>query len=138
MKIIGIPLEIPPQHSIYLTVRVAPIGTYAACGQAVKFLPLTFCLVQKTGAGQIGLVDAVYTQVEIFDKCMEMAGKIAVTAPVAIRVAKSVINKSMGMEFHQSCGLEVLPFNSCFLTNDRQMTMDASVEKRNRNAFSGR
>lgn len=84
-----------------------------------------------------GLVNAVYPQAELMDKCMEMARKIANNAPAAVRVAKDVINKSMGMELHQSYGLEVLPFSSCFLTDDRQMAMDAFVAKRPREPFSG-
>lgn len=84
-----------------------------------------------------GLINAVYPQAELMNKCMEMARKIANNAPTAVRVAKDVINKSMGMELHQSYGLEVLPFSSCFLTNDRQMAMDAFVAKRPREPFSG-
>jgi len=53
-------------------------------------------------------------------------------------MAKSIINKRMGMELHQSYGLEVLSFSSCFLTDGCRMAMDAFIKKRQRKAFSGR
>ena len=103
-----------------------------------KELIYTTNRINAREALEVGLVNAVYdTQAELMDKCMEMARKISSNAPAAVRVAKDVINKSMGMELHQSYGLEVLPFSSCFLTSDRQMAMDAFVEKRPREPFSG-
>ena len=102
-----------------------------------KELIYTTNRIDAAGALRAGLVNAVYPQEQLLDRCFEMAEKIASNAPTAVRVAKDVINKSMGMELDQSYGLEVLPFSSCFLTNDRQMAMDAFVEKRPKNAFTG-
>ncbi|MCC8194208.1 MAG: enoyl-CoA hydratase/isomerase family protein [Deltaproteobacteria bacterium] len=102
-----------------------------------KELIYTTNRITAQDALRVGLVNAVHPQEQLIDKCMEMAEKIAANAPTAVRVAKDVINKSMGMELHQSYGLEVLPFSACFLTNDRRMAMDAFVEKRPKDAFSG-
>lgn len=93
--------------------------------------------VSAQEAYRVGLVNEVFPQAELLGKCFEMAEKIASNAPTAVRVAKDVINKSMGMELDQSYGLEVLPFSSCFLTDDRQMAMDAFVEKRPKSEFTG-
>ncbi len=92
------------------------------------WFPGLFSLM-RTGAG--------CPQEQLLDKCMEMARTIAENSPTAVRAAKGVINKSMGMELHQRYGLEVLPFSSCFLTNGRQMAMSAFVEKRQREPLTG-
>ncbi|SBW03002.1 3-hydroxybutyryl-CoA dehydratase [uncultured delta proteobacterium] len=103
-----------------------------------KELIYTTNRINAADALTVGLVNAVYPQEQLLDKCLEMAEKIASNAPTAVRVAKGVINKSMGMELHQSYGLEVLPFSTCFLTSDRQMAMDAFVDKRPKDAFTGK
>jgi enoyl-CoA hydratase len=102
-----------------------------------KELIYTTNRINAADALTVGLVNAVYPQGQLLGNCLEIAEKIAANAPAAVRVAKDVINKSMGMELHQSYGLEVLPFSSCFLTDDRRMAMDAFVEKRPKEAFCG-
>ncbi len=102
-----------------------------------KELVYTTNRISAAEALAMGLVNHVYSQAELIPKCMEMAQTIAANAPTAVRVAKDVINKSMGMELDQSYGLEVLPFSACFMTKDRQMAMDAFVEKKPRGPFTG-
>ncbi|CAK7045534.1 MAG: Short-chain-enoyl-CoA hydratase [Desulfovibrio sp.] len=102
-----------------------------------KELVYTTDRINAAEALRIGLVNAVVPKAELMDYCIRMAERVCANAPFAVRASKKVINKSVGMELAQSFGLEVLPFSSCFKTEDRLMAMTAFVEKKKPEPFTG-
>ncbi|MEL7624498.1 MAG: enoyl-CoA hydratase-related protein [Clostridiales bacterium] len=86
----------------------------------------------------LGLVNAVIPAEELMGACMEMADKIAANAPLAVRLAKKVTNRSVGLSLEQATRLECQSFADCFGTEDQRQAMTAFVEKRKPGAFTGR
>ncbi|MGI6029908.1 MAG: enoyl-CoA hydratase-related protein [Eubacteriales bacterium] len=79
---------------------------------------------------RLGLVNAVYPQAELMDKCVEMAKKIARNAPIAVRASKQAINEGMQVDIASAVAIEARLFGSCFETEDQKNGMTAFVEKR--------
>lgn len=103
-----------------------------------KELAFTTARIKAQEACDIGLVNAVYPAEELMQHCMEMAEKIAANAPVGVRGAKRVINQSLGLTLPQAYRLEVEAFGDCFATQDQREAMQAFVEKRKPEPFTGK
>ncbi|MCD8352176.1 MAG: enoyl-CoA hydratase-related protein [Planctomycetaceae bacterium] len=84
-----------------------------------------------------GLVNAVYPLAELMPSAMDLAGRIASNAPIAIMSAKKIMNESVGLELSAADQLEREAFGNCFGTWDQREAMQAFVEKRKHGAFRG-
>ena len=97
-------------------------------GKALELI-LTTDMVSADEALRLNLVNAVYSSEELLDKTMEMANKIALKSPIALKAAiKTIIsnydNQQNGFE------TEILEFGKCFGTNDFKEGVNAFLEKR--------
>ena len=84
-----------------------------------------------------GLVNAVYPLAELMPEAMKLAGRIAGNAPVAVRIAKEVMNESIGMPLDDTDQLECEAFGSCFGSWDQREAMAAFVENKKFRDFRG-
>ena len=66
--------------------------------QTVRRLALTGAIVEAAEAGRLGLVDEVVPKGEGMDRATALAGVIAARGPVAVAVAKELINSAEGEE----------------------------------------
>jgi len=89
-------------------------GDYISAGEALK----------------IGLVNKVVPFEELIDTAMEMAGKIASKAQIAVRYSKIAINKGIETDIDTAIAFENQIFALCFATKDQKEGMNAFVEKR--------
>ena len=108
------------------TVRMARL---IGMGMA-KELIYTGRAVKADEALRIGLVNAVAPQAELMDKAMEMAGRIAAGAPLAVKAAKLCINNEWDMPADEAIMYESGVFGHCFATDDQKQGMKAFLEKR--------
>ena len=108
------------------TVRMARL---IGMGMA-KELIYTGRAVKADEALRIGLVNAVVPQAELMDKAMEMAGRIAAGAPLAVKAAKLCINNEWDMPADEAIMYESGVFGHCFATDDQKQGMKAFLEKR--------
>lgn len=95
-----------------------------------KELIFTGDLIDAREAERIGLVNKVFPPAELMDKAREIARKMCLKSPVALRLAKSAIN--MGMETGLQAGLayEKLGRTIAQGSEDRVEGMNAFLEKR--------
>ena len=95
-----------------------------------KQLIFTSKMINSKEAYQIGLVNEIYRDDELFEKSLEMAQNIANNAPIAIRAAKKAINICLQSNLESALELEEDLFSSTFQTNDQKEGMNAFLEKR--------
>lgn len=107
------------------TVRLARL---VGMGMA-KQLIYTGKAIRADEALRIGLVNAVYTQAELMEKALEIAGQIAAQAPLAVRAAKECMNAEYDMEADEAIAYENHAFGLCFATEDQKGGMKAFLEK---------
>jgi len=95
-----------------------------------KLLVLSGDQISAQEAQRIGLVDVVVPAAELMPKALELAGKLASKAPVALRLCKQAINE--GAEGTLASGLdhEAALFGVVFDTEDRVEGVSAFLEKR--------
>ncbi len=94
-------------------------------------------MIKADEAEKIGLVNAVYAPEELMNGAMEMAKSFAANAPVAVRYAKSCIDRGMQMDMDSAIAYENELFALCFATDDQKEGMTAFLEKREKH-FSGK
>ena len=95
-----------------------------------KLLVLVGDAITADEALRIGLVDAVVPAAELMDKALELAGKLASKAPVALRLCKQAINEGMEGTLAAGLGHEAALFGLVFDTEDRVEGVDAFLQKR--------
>ncbi|MCB8817115.1 enoyl-CoA hydratase/isomerase family protein [Desulfosporosinus shakirovi] len=102
-----------------------------------KELIFTGEVIDAVEAERIGLVNKVVPHDQLLVASFEMAKKITAKAPLAIRMAKKVIDMGMATDFPTGLALEKL--SQAFLngTSDRTEGMTAFLEKRKPN-FQGK
>ncbi|MHB9005211.1 MAG: enoyl-CoA hydratase-related protein, partial [Coriobacteriia bacterium] len=102
-----------------------------------KELIFTGDIIDALEAERIGLVNKVVPHDQLLVAAFEMAKKIASKAPLAIRMAKKVIDMGMATDFPTGLALE--KSSQAFLngTSDRIEGMTAFLEKRTPN-FQGK
>lgn len=115
------------------TVRLARL---VGMGMA-KQLIYTGKAIRADEALRIGLVNAVYTQAELMEKALEIAGQIAAQAPLAVHAAKECINAEYDMAADEAIAYENHAFGRCFATEDQKGGMKAFLEK-GKYEFQGR
>ena len=80
-------------------------------------------------AHRIGLVSRVVPDEELMTAALEMAGKIAKNAQVAVRQSKDAINKGMQSDILTGASYESQAFAVCFATEDQKDAMTAFINK---------
>ncbi len=98
-----------------------------------KNLILTGDQIDAQEAYRIGLVTKVVAPDALLMSAKEVAAKIASNGRVAVKLAKSAINKGMDVDFESGQAYEAEIFGMCFATEDQCEGMTAFVEKRKAN-----
>ncbi len=98
-----------------------------------KEMILTGDMVDAQTALSIGLVNQVVPADQLMDVCMELANKIASKGPVAVKLAKRVINEGIEARLDEGSAYETRDFAECFATGEAKEGMSAFLEKRKPN-----
>lgn len=104
-------------------------------GRAIEMIT-TAGMITADEAHKIGLVNHVYPQAELLEKCKEMALKISRNSPTAISSAIKAVNANYtdGVNGFET---EIEEFGKCFKTEDFKEGTNAFLNKRKPN-FSGK
>lgn len=103
-----------------------------------KELLFTCRNIKAEEALQIGLVSAVYPQIDLLAEAIKMADRIAGHAPIAIRNIKKAVNEGLDMPIEDAIQHEVNLFGYCFTTEDQKEGMQAFLQKRKEKVFKNR
>jgi len=95
-----------------------------------KELIFTGRRVDAKEALEIGLVNQVVPQAKLLDACMEMAGMIAETGPIAVEMAKYAIDKGIETDLATGLAIESNAYRVTIPTQDRVEGLTAFREKR--------
>ena len=95
-----------------------------------KYLIYTADVIPADEAQRIGLVEKVVAPDALMDEAEATAQKIASKAPIAVGIAKSMINNGAEMDIKSASRLEIDGEAVCFATKDKAEGMAAFVEKR--------
>lgn len=95
-----------------------------------KRLIFTGELVDAKTALEIGLVDKVVPHDQLIDEAKRMALSIASKPTVALALAKSAINRGLGLDLRTGLDYEIECFAQCFATSDQKEGMKAFLERR--------
>lgn len=95
-----------------------------------KELVYTAEIIKADEALDINLVNKVVQPEILMDECMNMAKKIASKGQLAIRYAKSAINKGYEIDIDNAINLESYLFGLCFASHDQKEGMSSFLEKR--------
>ena len=116
-------------------------GTQRLVRLVGKALAVELCTtgrqVKADEALRIGLVNHVVPAGELMAKGLELAGMIAQKAPVAVKLAKHLVQRGQDMDLANANAFEADVFGLAFGTDDRHEGMSAFLGKR-KPAFSGR
>lgn len=93
--------------------------------------------VKADEALRIGLVNHVVPAGELMGKGLELASMIAQKAPVAVKLAKHLVQRGQDMDLANANAFEADVFGLAFGTDDRREGMSAFLAKR-KPAFGGR
>ncbi len=93
-----------------------------------KEMILTGRIIDAKEACSIGLVNKVTGDDELMGKAEEMALVIAEKSPIAVKMAKSLINKNQ--EIDRGLEMEIVSFSECFASEDHIEGINAFLEKR--------
>ena len=117
-------LGIPPGWGA--TQRLAKVvGIYKA-----KELILTGKIIDAQEACRIGLVSKVVKEKDLMKEAHSLATQISHNAPIAVRLAKFLINRSFETSLEDGLASESAMFGLCFSTEDQKEGMQAFVDKR--------
>ena len=81
-------------------------------------------------AHEMGIVNKVVPSDELIPEAKKLAHKIAEKGPIALALAKKVIEAGFDKDLREACKLEVDAFSQCFTTEDRKEGISAFLEKR--------
>lgn len=93
-----------------------------------KELILTGAIIEAREAEAIGLINRVVKETELLEKAEEMAQTLARKSPIALKMAKMLINEEQEME--RGLEKEIACFARCFTTQDHLEGINAFLEKR--------
>jgi enoyl-CoA hydratase len=88
-------------------------------------------------AREIGLANRIFEPDDVLDETLKTAAAIAARGPVAVRMAKRVIQEGQGADVRVAHALEQAAFGTVFGSRDRDEGLDAFLAKRDPN-FEGR
>ncbi|MGE5593496.1 MAG: enoyl-CoA hydratase/isomerase family protein [Betaproteobacteria bacterium] len=115
------------------TVRLARLVGPAAASE----LLFTGRVIDAQEALAIGLVNRVVPHASLMDVCLELAETIASKAPVAVRLAKTVLSQAGDARLDDGLEVEARCFGDACATEDMHEGVRAFLEKR-RPEFAGR
>jgi len=95
-----------------------------------KELVFTGKMIDAETAEQLGIVNMVFPAEEFREKVRQFAKELAAKAPVALKVAKALINKGADMSLDSAIALEREGFGVVGSTEDLQEGVSAFTEKR--------
>lgn len=95
-----------------------------------KQLIFTGAKLSALDARSIGLLDEVVPAEQLVARTGALAAEIASKAPLAVRLAKQVINNGLQADVHTGMDLELAAAAILFGTDDRKEGMRAFIEKR--------
>lgn len=98
-------------------------------GRAME-LCMTGEMIDAATAHRFGLVNYVYPPDELRAKTLELAGKIAEKAPVALQLVKEAVKFASRSNLDEGLRREVDLFAICFSTEDKKEGVAAFLEKR--------
>ena len=98
-----------------------------------KEMIFTGDMVDAQTALSTGLVNQVVPVDQLMNVCMEMANKIASKGPVAVKLAKKVINEGIEEKLDKGSEYETDEFGECFAKGEAKEGMTAFLEKRKPN-----
>lgn len=87
-------------------------------------------IIDAQEALRIGLVNKVFPQDVLMEKCLALAETIASRGPLAVRLCKEVVNHGMEMDLARACSYERDLFSLCFASKEQKEGMSAFLEKR--------
>ena len=105
-------------------------------GIAMEML-MTGRQVKAEEALRIGLATKVYPQEQLMAEALEVARIIKTKGPIAVRLAKEVVQRGQDLDLENACVLESEVFGLAFSTEDQREGMRAFLERRPA-AFRGR
>ena len=94
-------------------------------------------IIDAYEAERIGLVNKVVPRDQLMDAAFQMAEKILAKGPLAVAMAKRVIQGGSNVDLPSGLAMEKLGQTILFATEDRREGMDAFLEKR-KARFQGR
>jgi len=103
-----------------------------------KELIFTAQTIGADEALRIGLVSQVVPGEELMNTALDMAGKIAQNAQIAVRQSKAAINKGMQCDIDTGLAFEAQAFGLCFSTEDQKDAMTAFVNKEKVTGFKNK
>jgi len=98
-------------------------------GRAMEMI-LTGDMIDAQTALKFGLVNYVFSAEELEAGTMELAGKIAEKAPVALQMSKEAVKFASRSNLDEGLRREVDLFAICFSTEDKTEGVSAFLEKR--------
>ncbi len=102
-----------------------------------KELILTARQMTAGEARDAGLVNEVYPPDRLMEEAMRMARKIAGMGPVAVKLAKHVVNRGTEIDLDTALNYEIESVSLCFASEDRVEGLQAFVDRR-KPEFKGR
>lgn len=98
-----------------------------------KELIYTTDMIDGEEAYRIGLANKVVSPDKLMEEALDMAEKIASKGQLAVRFAKTAINRGIETDIETGTSIENNLFGLCFATEDQKEGMKAFLEKREPN-----
>ncbi len=95
-----------------------------------KYLIMTAEIIDAAEAHRIGLVEKIVEHDALLEKATELANTILSKAPIAVNLAKTVINNGYDIDMKAACQLELETYTATFASEDKKEGMQAFLEKR--------
>lgn len=96
-----------------------------------KHMIMTGKIISAEEAYAIGLCDELIEAEELLARGEELAKEIMKKAPMAVAIAKTLINNAFDLDTEAGSKMEIEGFTSSFGTEDKQEGMEAFLNKRN-------
>lgn len=93
-----------------------------------KEMILTGKIIDAGEALAVGLANKVVRDEELLEKAEEVGAVLAGKSPVALKLAKSLINKNQELE--KGLEMEIVSFSECFASEEHMEGITAFLEKR--------
>ncbi|UCH89553.1 MAG: enoyl-CoA hydratase/isomerase family protein [Thermoplasmata archaeon] len=95
-----------------------------------KELIFTGDMIPAKEAERIGLVNKTVPSDQLITECKDLGARILARGPVAVRLAKSAINRGGEMTLDDGLAYEIETVSLAFSTEDKSEGMDAFISKR--------